>query len=178
MAHKGQLFGKVMSASLTLCNLTSTEAQISTKDVAVIGRNYSADRKMCVTHGECRLQLVACWLTHFCSSFVSGSFQLLEARMQGPMCFPPFLFHLCEKAGERTISAGSAGGRRQGGRGMTEQGKSFDAGEAPQKNRRSAAKNWVLRVALYVGSHVETWDWAGPLKLHNEAQEQSGPDPW
>ena len=45
-----------------------------------------------------------------------------------------------------------------GGRGgeMTEQGKSFDAGEAPQKNRRSAAKNWVSRVALYVGSHVET----------------------
>ena len=65
MAHKLQLFGKVMSASLTLFNLTSTETQISTKDVAVIGRNYSADRKMCVTHGECRLQLVACWLTHF-----------------------------------------------------------------------------------------------------------------
>ena len=57
MAHKLQLFGKVMSASLTLWN--------AQKDVAVIGKNYSADRKMCVTHGECRLQLVACWLTHF-----------------------------------------------------------------------------------------------------------------
>ena len=45
------------------------------------------------------------------------------------------------------------GGRGGRGRGMTEQGKSFDAGEAPQKNRRSAAKNWV---ALYVGGYVET----------------------
>ena len=57
MAHEGQLFEKVMSASLTLWN--------AQKDVAVIGKNYSADRKMCVTHGECRLQLLACWLTHF-----------------------------------------------------------------------------------------------------------------
>ena len=126
MAYKVQLLGKVMSASLTLCNLTSTEAQISTKDVAVIGRNYSADRKMCVTHGECRLQLVACWLTHFVAALCPRSFQLLEARMQGSMCFPPFLFHLCEKAGERTISAGSAGGRRQrggGGGGWPSRGK-------------------------------------------------------
>ena len=178
MAHKVQLFGKVMSASLTLCNLTSTEAQISTKDVAVIGRNYSADRKMCVTHGECRLQLVACWLTHFvaalCLQIIPIAWSENARADVFSTFFIPSLWESRRKNDLRRICRWAAA---EGGRGMTEQGKSFDAGEAPQKNRRSAAKNWVSRVALYVGSHVETWDGAGPLKLHNEAQEQSGPDP-
>ena len=178
MAHKVQPFGKVMSASLTLCNLTNTETQISTKDVAVIGRNYSADRKMCVTHGECRLQLVACWLTHFvaalCLQIIPIAWSENARADVFSTFFIPSLWESWRKNDLRRICRWAA----EGGRGMTEQGKSFDAGEAPQKNRRSAAKNWVSSVALYVGSHVETWDWAGPLKLHNEAQEQSGPDPW
>ena len=178
MAHKGQLFGK---GNVRLFNSLQSDEHWGA-DIDERCRSYR-QKLFCwqenVRNSWRMSTSISCMLTHsLWSSFVSGSFQLLEARMQGPMCFPPFLFHLCEKAGERTISAGSAGGRRQGGRGMTEQGKSFDAGEAPQKNRRSAAKNWVSRVALYVGSHVETWDWAGPLNLHNEAQEQSGPYPW
>ena len=179
MAHKGQLFGK---GNVRLFNSLQSDEHWGA-DIDERCRSYR-QKLFCwqenVRNSWRMSTSISCMLTHsLWSSFVSGSFQLLEARMQGPMCFPPFLFHLCEKAGERTISAGCAGGRRQGGgRGMTEQGKSFDAGEAPQKNRRSAAKNWVSRVALYVGSHVETWDWAGPLNLHNEAQEQSGPYPW
>ena len=151
---------KVMSASLTLCNLTSTEAHISTKDVAVIGRNYSADRKMCVTHGECRLQLVACWLTHFvaalCPQIIPIAWSENARADLFSTFFIPSLWESWRKNDLRRMCRWAAA---EGGRGMTEQGKSFDAGEAPQKNRRSAAK----KLGLESGSVC--WEPCGNMRL-------------
>ena len=169
---------KVMSASLTLCNLTSTEAHISTKDVAVISRNYSADRKMCVTHGECRLQLVACWLTHFVAALCPDHSNCLKRECKGRCVFHLFYSIFVRKLEkERSPQDVQVGGGRGGG-GWPSRGKVLTREKRRKKTEGAPQKNWVSRVALYVGSHVETWDWAGPLNLHNEAQEQSGPEPW
>ena len=175
MTHRGQLFGK---GNVRLFNSLQSDEHW---DADIDERCRSYRQKLFCWQENVRNSWrmstsISCMLTHsLCSSFVSPDHSnCLKRECKGWCVFHLFYSIFVRKLEkERSPQDVQVGGGR-GGRGMTEQGKSFDAGEAPQKNRRSAAKNWVSRVALYVGSHVETWDWAGPLNLHNEAQKQSG----
>ena len=160
MAHKGQLFGKVMSASLTLCNLTSTETQISTKDVAVIGRNYSADRKMCVTHGECRLQLVACWLTHFvaalCPQIIPIAWSENARADVFSTFFIPSLWESWRKNDLRRMCRWTAAGGREG---------DDRAGEKFWRGRSAAKKQKERRKKLGLESGSVCWKPCGNMRL-------------
>ena len=160
MAHKGQLFGKVMSASLTLSNLTNTEAQISTKDVAVIGRNYSADRKMCVTHGECRLQLVACWLTHFvaalCPQIIPIAWSENARADVFSTFFIPSLWESWRKNDLRRMCRWTAAGGREG---------DDRAGEKFWRGRSAAKKQKERRKKLGLESGSVCWKPCGNMRL-------------
>ena len=119
---------------------------------------------------------ISCTLTHsLCSSFVSQIIPIAwseNARVDVfSTFFIPSLWESWRKNDLRRICRWAAA---EGGR-WPSRGKVLTREKRHKKNRRSAAKNWV---ALYVGGYVETWDWSGPLNLHNEAQEQSGPYPW
>ena len=138
MAHKLQLFGKVMSASLTLWN--------AQKDVAVIGKNYSADRKMCVTHGECRLQLVACWLTHFvaalCPRIIPIAWSENARADLFSTFFIPSLWESWRKNDLRRMcrwaAAGGGGGWPSRGKVLTREKRRKKTEEAPQKKTEGA----------------------------------------
>ena len=123
---------KVMSASLTLWN--------AQKDVAVIGKNYSADRKMCVTHGECRLQLVACWLTHFVTALCPDHSNCLKRECKGRFVFHLFYSIFVRKLEkERSPQDVQVGGGR-GGEGDDRAGEKFWRGGSAAKKQKERRK--------------------------------------
>ena len=150
MAHRGQLFGK---GNVRLFNSLQSDEHW---DAVIDERCRSYRQKLLCWQENVRNSWrmstsISCMLTHsLCSSFVC--LQIIpiawseNARADVfSTFFIPSLWESWRKNDLRRMCRWAAA---EGRRGMTEQGKSFDAGEAPQKNRRSAAKNWVSTVAL------------------------------